>query len=148
VLITFNTLVNNKTNITQGGRKDGLGASYITVVNNLIQGGGPAASISGPYNNGVWEGNIIFNTSGAGDMPVGSYKIVDPRLEKDASGEFHLATGSPCINAATGNYVAVETDMDAQKRVAPFDIGADEISREPVKARMLNPVDVGATTAK
>jgi poly(beta-D-mannuronate) lyase len=148
VLIAFNTLVNNKTNITQGARKDGLGATNITVANNLIQGGGPAASISGPYTNGVWEGNLIFNTGGAGDMPGGSYKIADPKLVKDASGEFHLQTGSPAINAAAGNYNSVTTDMDGQKRIAPFDIGADEISRETISTRILNPADVGAGTKK
>jgi poly(beta-D-mannuronate) lyase len=136
--------VNNKTNITQGARKDGLGATYITVANNLIQGGGPAASISGPYTNGIWEGNIIFNTNGAGDMPGGSYKIIDPKLVKDALNEFRLQTGSPAANAAAGNYTSVTTDMDGQKRIAPFDIGADEISKEKISVRILNPVDVGA----
>ncbi|HEV8286464.1 MAG TPA: polysaccharide lyase 6 family protein [Chitinophagaceae bacterium] len=144
VLIAFNTLVNNKTNITQGARKNGLGATYITIANNLIQGGGPAASISGPYTNGLWEGNIIFNTNGAGDMPAGGHKIIDPKLVKDVSGEFHLQTGSPAINAAIGNYTSVTTDMDGQKRIAPYDIGADEVSNETVKARILNPADVGA----
>jgi len=144
VLIAFNTLVNNKTNITQSARKNGLGATYITVTNNLIQGGGPAASISGPYTNAIWEGNIIFNTQGSGDMPEGSYKIIDPELIKDVAGEFHLRTESPAANAAVGNYTLVTTDMDGQKRITPFDIGADEISKETIKAGILNPGDVGA----
>jgi len=144
ILIAFNTLVNNKTNITQGARKDGLGATYITVANNLVQGGGPAASISGPYTNGVWEGNIIFNTDGAGDMPAGSYKIIDPKLAKDASGEFHLRAGSRAENAAAGKYISITTDMDGQKRILPYDIGADEISKTKIEARILNPSDVGA----
>jgi poly(beta-D-mannuronate) lyase len=148
VLIVFNTLVNNKTNITQGARTNGLGATYITVANNLIQGGGPAASISGPCTNVSWEGNIIFNTGSAGDMPDGSYKIIDPKLIKDASGEFHLQIGSPAINTAIGNYTSLTTDMDGQKRIAPFDVGADEISKETIKARILSPADVGAVTNK
>src|SRR5258705_5632114 len=56
VIIAFNTLVNNKTNIAQTARDKGLGATYITVANNIIQGGGPAASIVGPYINPSWEG--------------------------------------------------------------------------------------------
>src|SRR5678815_4178261 len=64
VLIAFNTLVNNKTNIVQTARKDGLGSTYITIANNIIQGGGPAGSIVGPASNHVWEGNIIFDTNG------------------------------------------------------------------------------------
>ena len=148
VLIAFNTLVNNKTNITQGGRKNGLGATYITVANNLIQGGGVAASINGPYTNAIWEGNIIFNTEGAGEMPGSSYKMIDPKLIKDAAGAFHLHAGSPAVNAAAGNYTSVTTDMDGQQRIAPFDIGADEISTETIKARILNPGDVGAQIPK
>jgi poly(beta-D-mannuronate) lyase len=146
VLIAFNTLVNNKTNITQGARKNGLGATYITIANNVVQGGGPAASISGPCTNVLWEGNIIFNTEGAGDMPEGNYKIIDPKLIKDVAGEFHLQAGSPAANAAVGNYTSITTDMDGQKRIAPFDIGADEISKEAIKARILNPADVGAVS--
>ncbi|MBS1565167.1 MAG: polysaccharide lyase 6 family protein, partial [Bacteroidetes bacterium] len=51
VLVAFNTLVNNTSNITQSGRTNGLGATFITVANNIIQGGGAAASIAGPYTN-------------------------------------------------------------------------------------------------
>jgi poly(beta-D-mannuronate) lyase len=144
VLIAFNTLINNKTNITQSGRKEGMGATYITIANNIIQGGGPAASISGPYTNGTWEGNIIFNTNGAGDMPSGSYQILDPKLVKDATGIFHLKKESPAVNAGKGNYSSAATDMDGQKRTSPFDTGADEVFATPVISGVLNPADVGA----
>jgi poly(beta-D-mannuronate) lyase len=143
VLIAFNTLVNNKSNIIQTGRKEGMGATYITVANNIIQGGGAAATISGPYTNAIWEGNIIFNTNGAGDMPSGTYKTVNPKLAKDARGIYHLQTGSPAINSAIGKYPLITTDMDGQKRIAPFDIGADEVSTTPVIVHILQPTDVG-----
>ena len=145
VLIAFNTMVNNKTNITQTARTNGLGSTFITIANNIIQGGGPAASIVGPFVNPVWEGNIIFNTSGAGDMPAGSFKIIDPKLARDAAGEFHLQKGSPAIDAAAGNYAAVTTDMDGQPRKMPLDVGADEISGAAVTGRILNPADVGVS---
>jgi hypothetical protein len=77
-------------------------------------------------------------------MPGGSYKMIDPKLVKDSLGEFHLQTGSPAANAAERNYTFVTTDMDGQKRIAPFDTGADEISKEKPSVRILNPVDVGA----
>jgi unsaturated chondroitin disaccharide hydrolase len=89
VLIVFNTLVNNKTNIAQTARNNGLGSTYITIANNIIQGGAKAASIVGPTKEYVWAGNIIFNTEGAGDMPEGSYVNADPKLVKDARKEFH-----------------------------------------------------------
>jgi poly(beta-D-mannuronate) lyase len=148
IFIGFNTLVNNKTNITQGGRKEGMGATNVTVVNNIIQGGGPAATISGPYLNGTWNGNLIFNTTGAGDMPAGTYKTTDPLLEKDGSGAYHLKPGSPAVDAAVEITVPVTADMDGQKRVRPFDVGADEISKENTPARILHPGDVGAKSMK
>ena len=148
VLIAFNTMVNNKTNITQTARVNGLGSTFITIANNIIQGGGPAAAIVGPFVHPVWEGNIIFNTNGAGDMPAGSYKSLDPKLVRDASGAFHLQQGSAAIDAAAGNYAAVATDMDGQARKKPFDIGADEVSNAAVNARILQPADVGATAGR
>ena len=144
VLIAFNTLVNNTANIKQDGRKDGMGATFITVANNIIQGGGPAATLSGPYTNGVWQGNIIYNTNGNGSMPSG-YITANPLLARDASGTFHLKPGSPAINAATGSYPSVTTDMDGQPRVSSLDIGADEVSSAPVTATMLTAAQVGYT---
>ena len=147
VLVVFNTLVNNKTNIVQTTRTNGLGATYITVANNIIQGGGPAASIAGPYSNASWEGNIIFNTAGAGDMPDGSYIMMDPRLHKDVTGEYHLQLNSPAINAAKGNYPLVTTDMDGQPRRAPLDVGADEHSLS-FTTMILTPGEVGDKAIK
>lgn len=142
-LIAFNTLVNNTTNIVQAGRTDGLGATAQTVVNNIIQGGGPAASIAGPYTGAVWSGNILYNTNGDGDMPGSGYTTANPLLARDATGTFHLQSGSPAINAATGSYSAVTTDMDGQSRTSPKDAGADEVSSAPVIARILTPAMVG-----
>jgi poly(beta-D-mannuronate) lyase len=143
VLIAFNTLVNNKVNISQTERKNGLGSTYITVANNLIYGGNAAASIVGPAANHKWEGNIIFNTQGAGDMPEGSYKSFDPKIAKDKTGGWHLQKGSPAIDAANGDYAKITTDMDGQPRTGKPDVGADEFSYAAVKARTLNPSDVG-----
>jgi len=143
VIIAFNTLVNNKANITQTAREKGLGSTFITIANNIIYGGGPAASIVGPALNHSWEGNIIFNTNGAGDMPAGSYMMIDPKLAKDANGEYHLQKGSPAINASKGNYTSVIVDMDEQLRKSPLDIGADEFSADVIKAGILKPADVG-----
>lgn len=143
VLIAFNTLVNNPSNITQSGRKNGLGATDITIADNIIQGGGPAAAIAGPYTDGVWSGNIIFKTNGAGSMPSGGYATINPLLVRDARGAFHLQTGSPAINSAVGSYPSVTSDMDGQPRMAPLDKGADEVSSAPVVSHILSPSEVG-----
>jgi poly(beta-D-mannuronate) lyase len=143
VVIAFNTLVNNKTNIVQTARANGLGSTSITIANNIIQGGGPAASIVGPQANFVWEGNIIFKTDGAGDMPAGSFTTIDTKLTRDAAGEYHLQSGSPAIDAGKGKYPSVTTDMDGQSRTAVPDAGADELSNTAIKVKILNPADVG-----
>lgn len=148
VVIVFNTLVNNKTNIVQTARTNGLGSTYITVANNIIQGGGPAASIVGPYTNPSWEGNLIFNTDGAGDMPPGSFRMADPKLMGKEGAPFHLQNGSPAIDAARGNYSSVTTDMDGQPRKSPPDVGADEISNAAVTVVILNPVNVGYSAGR
>ncbi len=59
--VVFNTLIDNKRNFGMPARKNGLGAADITFANNIIQGGS-SISISSPYKEPVWEGNIIWNT--------------------------------------------------------------------------------------
>jgi len=147
VFIGFNTLVNNPVNFHQGGRTGGLGATFITVANNIVQGGGAAASIAGPYVSPTWQGNIIFNTSGPGSMPDSGYINTDPRLARDLTGTFHLQPGSPAIDAVNTAYPSVTTDMDGQPRSLPLDKGADEVSSAPVTAHILSPNEVGATAA-
>lgn len=143
VVIVFNTLVNNTTNYVQSGRTNGLGATSTTFANNIIQGGGPAATISGPYTSPVWSNNIVYQANGAGSMPSGGYTVVNPLLARDATGTFHLQAGSPAIDAATGTYSAVTVDMDGQSRPASKDIGADEVSTGPVIAQILTSAMVG-----
>jgi poly(beta-D-mannuronate) lyase len=143
VVIAFNTLVNNKANIVQTARTNGLGSTFITIANNIIVGGDAAVSIVGPSVNFAYEGNIIFETKDAGNIPEGSFVNTDPKLSRDASGEYHLQKGSPAIDAAKGNYKLVNVDMDAQQRNGKLDVGADEFMTTEKKARILNPVDVG-----
>jgi poly(beta-D-mannuronate) lyase len=97
VLIALNILVNNKANIVQQGRKDGLGATNVMIANNIIEGGASAASISGPNVGATWADNIIFKTT-AGDIPEGGYVIKDPRLNKDDAGLFQLTSENPSVN--------------------------------------------------
>jgi poly(beta-D-mannuronate) lyase len=141
--VVYNTLVNNTTNYTQSNRTNGLGSTWSTFANNIIQGGGVAASISGPYSNATWSNNIIYQTGGAGSMPSGSYTNTNPLLARDATGSFHLQNGSPAINAGTGSYSWANKDMDGQGRTGTFDIGADEVSAAAVTAQLLTPSMVG-----
>ena len=148
ILIAYNTLVNNKQNIVQSARKDGLGSTSVTIANNIIQGGGKAVSITGPCAHPVFANNFIFNTEGPGDLPSGSFTQTDPKLEKPASGSFHLRKESPAVNAGRGNYPQVITDMDGQERTGRLDAGADEISAAKVTAHLLSPAEVGHAAGK
>jgi hypothetical protein len=84
VSIASNTLVDNAINIAMTRRKEGMGATFITIKDNIISGGGPAAVIEGPCANATWTGNILFRTKGAGDVPGSGYKNEDPRLVRKA----------------------------------------------------------------
>ena len=144
VLIAFNTLVNNKRNIVQTPRNNGLGSTSITVAYNIIDGGGPAAEISGPFKDPVWKGNMIHNThGGGGDMPTEGYQANDPKLYKDDGGTYHLASDSPAVDFMKEAIPAVKFDMDGQPRTSPLDAGADEVSNAKVVGRILGSKDVG-----
>ncbi|WP_343704491.1 chondroitinase-B domain-containing protein [Chitinophaga sp.] len=145
VLITFNTLVGNATNIRQTSRTNGLGSTYITGAYNIIANSPfQAVQILGPSTNRVWKGNIVHNvTNNGGNIPDTSYIIADPLLARDITGTFHLQPGSPAIGMATDNFPAITTDMDGQPRSLPFDAGADQVSVAPVKAQLMDSSLVG-----
>lgn len=142
-VITFNTLVNNTRNYFQTGRTNGLGAIGTVFANNIVQGGGAAASLSGPYVGGSWSANITWATSGAGAMPDGTYEVVDPLLTAKGKGIFRPRPESPAVDSAVGDYPAVVLDLDGQPRgglkEGVKDRGADEFSDEPVVAEFLTP---------
>ncbi|HTM25786.1 MAG TPA: polysaccharide lyase 6 family protein [Vicinamibacterales bacterium] len=77
-VISFNTLVNNTRNYYMSPRANGLGATRTTFADNIIDGGGEAATLPGPYPGGVWRGNIIWHTAGLGAVPPGTFLAVDP----------------------------------------------------------------------
>lgn len=143
ILIAFNTLVDNKNNIILNPRTPvGLGATDVTIAYNLIQGGGDAVSINGPFANPKWEGNVIYKVKGPGSIPEGAYKVLDPKLLRNATGTFHLQGANPALNAS-GDFPLITVDMDGQVRKQPLQVGADQISTAPVVARILTPELVG-----
>ena len=152
----FNTFIGNGTHYEMpgAGRTGGdLGSSNTVVANNIFMNGGSMAGInSGSPYTGTWTNNIRWNTSSAGNMPASGYSTVNPLLATDASGVFHLQSGSPAINAGRAafdyygssvSYSNVTADMDGQPRDASLDIGADEFSAAPVLVHILSTNDVG-----
>ena len=69
--ITANVLVDNARNIFMAGRANGLGARRATIAHNIIQGGGPAAVIDGPFPDPIWRDNTVWQTAGLGVMAEG-----------------------------------------------------------------------------
>ncbi len=144
-VVAFNTFVDNDVHYQRTGRTDGLGTTNTTFANNIIQGGGTAVSVSssGVYSNPVWEGNLLWNVGGVGNIPASGYTIENPLLVRDADGIYRPQALSPAIDSAVGSYANVLFDMDGQLRPAAMDHGADEVSGNAIVARMLTPADVG-----
>jgi poly(beta-D-mannuronate) lyase len=152
-VVAFNTFINNRTHYQMGARSGGLGSSNTVVANNLFSGGGVAVTVSRgqPYT-GTWVNNILWQTRGAGDLPATGYQTMDPLLTPDANGIYRLQPDSPAGNAGRGardaydhwlRFEFVNVDQDGQPRDAAPDIGTDEISRAPIRARLLTTNDVG-----
>ncbi len=142
-VITFNTLVDNRTHFQMSRRTPtALGATNTTFANNIMQGG-IAAKIEGPNPGAIWKGNIVWNITSPGDLPADGFTTENPLLAAGPDGIFRLQRGSPAIDSATGDYPAVAFDFEGQPRGEKKDKGADEFGSEPTIARMLTTSDVG-----
>lgn len=147
-IIVFNTLVDNRTHYQMSRRAPaGLGATRITFSNNLLQGGGTAARIEGPYADGVWQGNILWNVADLLDIPAGAFVITDPLLAPDSDGIKRMQVGSSANTAAVGVFARVTVDLDGQPRPERMSVGADEISAESAAAWLLSTAHVGPHAA-
>jgi hypothetical protein len=144
-IVVFNTFIDNNNHYQMGGRTNGLGATNVTIANNIFYGPGNAASISSTApHTATWSGNILWNVTTAGNMPSSGYTIVNPLLAADANGVYHLQSGSPAINSAGGTYSGVTVDMDGQPRPSTGkDKGADEFTTAQGVAKLLTTADVG-----
>ena len=140
VHITFNTLVNNSRNIFMQGRTNPMGSTGAVIANNIIVGGPQAGDFGGPMTGATYSGNVIWNTS-AGSL--GGTTTLNPQLVEDGNSVFHLSSGSPAIDRATGTYTYVTNDLDQQGRSGTKDAGADEFTTGPVLNRPLTASDVG-----
>jgi poly(beta-D-mannuronate) lyase len=147
VIVAFNTLVNNSTNIVIGSNQRPLPPKNCTIENNIILSDAPAAKFNLTPQNFTWQGNIVWGNIDSDDMPSSGFIRLDPRLRSDTDGIFRLQRSSPAINKAinSNSYSYISEDMDRQPRVGQMDVGADEFSSERVIRRPLTPTDVGPT---
>jgi hypothetical protein len=68
---------------------------------------------------------------------------VAPELALAQVGELRkLSPASPAIDASASGFDWITDDIDGQRRQRP-DVGADELSSDPVAHRPLVPTDVG-----
>ena len=140
------TVVNN-TLIGTGEVVDSDGGDFkpkdCVLANNIIRGssGGAVSMHAGSVVK--YEGNIVWGATG-GSMPASGYKVVDPKLVRDANGLLRLASGSPAIDASAGTYSYVTRDFDPQARSGKPDVGADEYSSSAVR-KPLTKADVGVS---
>ena len=143
-VVVFNTFITNNNHYQMGGRTDGLGATNVTIANNIMQGAGNAANVSSSApHTATWSGNILWQVTTAGNMPTSGYTTTNPQLAADANGVFHIQSGSPAIDTSTGTYSGVTVDMDGQPRSGAKDKGADEFTTAQGLAKLLTPSDVG-----
>jgi len=148
LVIAFNTLVQNKSNIEIGFDNGGsypLKPINCLLANNIVVDS--TAPIVKAYSTAslggvAFSNNIMYPTrlSSVGITASNAeIKIADPLLVQPAcSGTacsqarayqvYRLSTGSPAIDAATGNYPGVVLDFEKQARTGAKDIGADEYS--------------------
>jgi Chondroitinase B len=140
VEISFNTLIDAP--ITGQSRPGGVAPRNLHIANNILVGTtGQAFGQPTPFVNTTFEGNIVWGGVSSGDIPVGGFRQIDPRLVMDMDGRYRLGPGSPAIDSAVGPAV-VSDDIEGQPRQQP-DVGADELSMYPVLRRPLTPRDVG-----
>ncbi len=147
-IVTFNTFVDNTTNMTIGAGADGeltLPPLDCTIANNIVYGTTSPliTQVAAPINMS-WEGNIFYGaTLGISPTPSG-VRILNPQLGAAGSdGIRRLNGGSPAINSSSGTYSYVQDDMDGQLRDSLKDVGADEYSGSAFARRPLARADVG-----
>jgi endoglucanase len=143
VLVAFNTVVGNRTNLVQVGQgTDRLGPNECTFANNIVVGGGSGALLDIDEGTGLrWQGNVVWAGTG-GNAPSSGYRTVNPALVTDAGGLLRLSADSPAIDTAAGSYAQATRDVDLQTRSGTKDVGADEYATG-AQRRPLTTADVG-----
>lgn len=144
--ISFNTLINNFSNIEIGfdnGGNYSKAPVNVVLANNIVVGNTTplVKSFSSASLAGVTFSNNIMYPTGTASIGISATNAeiinTDPKLLKPAcSGAgcalnpaaqiWRLASNSPAIDAATGNFNYVTGDFEQQTRIGSKDIGAHE----------------------
>jgi poly(beta-D-mannuronate) lyase len=144
-LVAFNTFVDCQYTMIIGAGADSersLPPLNCTIANNLVQTSHQIIRQDAEPINMNWEGNIMQGSSLGIDQPVGIV-LADPKLILADDSLWRPTDDSPAISAAAGNYTDIVDDMDGHIRVDSIDVGADQVSIDPVLRKPLTAADVG-----
>ena len=146
-IIANNTLVNvrNPFSINHGSSDDQtVVPDSCVIVNNAVNAGSSydVLDIDGTPTRFVWAGNIFYGDE-LGAPDPGGITWTDPMLTVHTDDLYRPAVASPLIGAGVSGYFALSEDVDGHTRGTTFDVGADEVSTDPIKYYPLTKEDVG-----
>ncbi|MCD9899440.1 polysaccharide lyase 6 family protein [Streptomyces sp. MT29] len=137
-----NTFVNNVSNIEIGANYSLAPVDSLVADNIVVGSSGKLFNELKTPKNMTYAGNIGWPTGSAAIGITTGVRTVNPLLAKQGE-VYRLGTGSPAVNASSGNYGFLTEDMDGQSRRGTADVGADELSTGTVVHKPLNSADVG-----
>ncbi|MEC0268074.1 chondroitinase-B domain-containing protein [Paenibacillus anseongense] len=140
--IVNNTIVNSTTGVVIGGNYT-LAPVDSTIANNIVNNATGTLYNEVKTSNTTFSGNIGFgSTLNNKSRTSAEINNVNPLLTT-SGGLQKLSTSSPAINASTGSYTFVTTDMDGQSRTGVNDVGADEYATSTITNVPLTTSNVG-----
>jgi len=140
-VITNSSIIYNAANITGGGIV--CSGSTLTAANSVIWAN------TAPDAPNILDGSAIRYSDIQGGFPGAGNIDADPLFAGAGSGDFHLSSVSPCIDAGDAAYIPgpATTDIDGQPRLlgGRVDMGADEFLMPGRSAIVVSPYTVGFT---
>ena len=145
--VIHNTFVNNHQNVLVGYGRGKHGAILPPIqtifANNIIQGKiSPFLQLDEAQAQIKYEGNIVYGAKTGVSSMKGLF-AVDPKLMRDKLGLYRPQKDSPAKGEAKGSYPKITHDLDGHKRLGQSDVGADQMSTDPITRRPLSMKDVG-----
>ncbi len=140
ITVTNCTVSYNSSSNTGGGIAS-LGDAYLSVINSIVYGN-TASSASDEIRVNMGNAWVYFSDIGESNCPdnVTCNDCMfnqDPMFNGGSPFDYHLDSGSPCIDAGTGDSGTFPTlpgiDIDFEARPYPpeFDMGSDEYTGPP-----------------
>jgi hypothetical protein len=127
--LRFNSLSRNRNaELGQGINCSNNGNVVVMTSNNIVwdNGDDPTSALQ------VAGSNCNYSFSDIGPVGIDSNLSVDPMFQDEIAGDLHLTNGSPLVRGADPNADLTglaARDINGDLRVAPADIGADQVPR-------------------